>query len=243
MHPIFFQWRGIKVHSYPAMQYIGLNLGVLIGNIAARATGLDHFRVFVATILLLFPALAGARILHVVTNWKVYRENPAWIWDTRQGGAAQYGGILLAVPLSIPLLASLDIPFGAFWDVAGITIMVGMVFTRVGCLLNGCCAGKTSDSWIAMELPDKYGVWSRRYPTQLLEAMWAAVILATGVSIWSSLSFEGALFIFIAAGYAGGRLVMESMRDVGATRFTVHHAISLFIIAVSIIVLLTRGSN
>lgn len=245
MHPIMFRWRGLTIHSYPAMQYVGLTLGVLAGNFAARLIGIDEFRVFVATILLLFPALAGARLLYLVVHWKYFREHRDRIWNTREGGAAQYGGILLAVPLSIPLLSALAIPFGAFWDVAGITIMVGMFFTRIGCFLNGCCAGRPSESLLAIDLPNVKGEWKRRFPTQLFEAGWAAILLATGISLWRSLPFEGALFIYIASGYALGRLVMESLRDLkpGPRRFTVHHAISLLIIVLSLAALTARGPH
>lgn len=243
MRPVLFRLGKVDVHSYPAFQYIGLTLGVLAGNVLARVTGLDEFRVFVATILLLFPALAGARLLYLAIHWKYYRENSRPIWNTREGGAAQYGGILVAVPLSIPLLAILDIPFGAFWDVAGVTIMVGMVFTRIGCFLNGCCAGRESDSWLSLYLPNIRGEWKNRVPTQLLESGWAAMLLVTGLIFRKSLPFAGALFIYIAAGYALGRLVMESMRDLRAARFTVHHAISVLIIALSLAALTARGPH
>ncbi|HKY98119.1 MAG TPA: prolipoprotein diacylglyceryl transferase family protein [Gemmatimonadaceae bacterium] len=240
MRRIFFTWRGITVHSYPAMQYVGLTAGVIAGNFAARSIGLDAFRVYAATLVLLVPALAGARILHVVMKWDYYRAHRDQIWDTRRGGAAQYGGILLAVPASVPLLRFLDVPFGAFWDVAGITIMVGMAFTRIGCFMNGCCAGRECHSWLGVNLPDVTGVWKQRYPTQLYEAAWAVVLLLTGILVWRSLPFDGALFIYIAAGYALGRLVMESLRENGARKFTIHHAISLFIITVSAAVLVVR---
>lgn len=245
MHPVLFRWRGIAIHSYPAMQYVGLTLGVIAGNFAARFSGLDPFRVYVATILLLFPALAGARVLYIVSHWELFRVNRRDIWNTRQGGAAQYGGILAAVPLSVPLLMALRIPFGAFWDVAGITIMVGMMFTRVGCFLNGCCAGRHSHSWIAMNLPNVRGKWEKRFPTQLLESGWASVLLVTGILLWPSLPFHGALFLFIASGYALGRLVMESMRELGTAsrRFTIHHAISLLIIVSSLVALTARGPH
>lgn len=240
MRRIFFSWRGITVHSYPAMQYIGLTVGVIAGNFAARSIGLDAFRVYVATIILLFPALAGARVLHVAMQWTYYRNHLDEIWNTRRGGAAQYGGILVAVPLSIPLLRALDVPFGAFWDVAGITIMVGMAFTRIGCFMNGCCAGRECDSALGFYLPDYRGVWKRRFPTQLYEAAWAVVLLISGLFLWSSLPFPGSLFIYIAAGYALGRLIMESLRENGARKFTIHHAISVFIIAVSAAALAVR---
>jgi len=243
VRPVLFRIGNLEIHSYPALQYTGLTVGVIAGNFLASTLGLDAFRVYVATIILLFPALGGARILHVAINWKHYREQKKNIWNTRKGGAAQYGGILLGVPLSIPLLRALDVPFGAFWDAGGVTIMTGMIFTRIGCLLNGCCAGRESASLLALFLPNTRGVWKKRYPTQLFEAGWAALLLATGLAIRASLPFDGALFIYIAAGYALGRLVMESLRDNRATRFTVHHAISLLIIAVSLAALTARGPH
>ena len=140
MRPVLFRCGGFAFWAYPTFLYVGLNAGVLAGNAAARASGLDPFRVFVATFLLLVPVLFGARLLYVACNWSLYRPNLRRMFRRSDGGAAQYGGLLLGAPLSVPVLALLDLPFGAFWDVAAITILVGMIFTRVGCFLNGCCA-------------------------------------------------------------------------------------------------------
>ncbi len=41
MRPILFQWRGLTVWSYPAMLYIGLVAGVVAGNVAAHAAGIE----------------------------------------------------------------------------------------------------------------------------------------------------------------------------------------------------------
>jgi prolipoprotein diacylglyceryltransferase len=87
-----------------------------------------------------------------------------------------------------------------------------------------------------MMLPNHRGEWEKRIPTQLLEAAWALVILSTGLAIWNALPFRGALFIYIAAGYATGRLLLESLREmkIPGRRFTVQHAISLLIITLSL---------
>lgn len=243
MRRVLFYWRGRPIHSYPAMLYIGLVAGVVAGNYAANIAGLDAFRVYVATILLLIPSLAGARILHVASHWDAYRRDRGRIWNLKEGGMAQYGGILLAVPLSVPLLAALRLPFGQFWDIGSFTILVGMIFTRIGCLLNGCCAGRPSTMWGSIYLPNHLGVREKRIPTQLLEAGWAAVLLAVSIVIWPRLPFGGALFLFVVAGYATGRLALESARDLPAEsrRFTVHHAISLLIIVLSVAAITGRG--
>lgn len=242
MHPVMFRWRGITVHSYPAMQYLGLVFGILSGNIAAHSFGPDPFKVFVASFLLMFPMLGGARLLFVAMHWSEYRSRRSLIWKTTEGGAAQYGGILIGVPISLPLLSSLHLPFGGFWDVGAITIMTGMVFTRIGCFMNGCCTGRPSRSWLAMTLPNHRGQREKRIPTQLLEAAWALFLLTTGVAFHNSMPFPGALFIYIAGGYATGRLLLESLREVKipGRRFTIQHAISLFIITISLTALTIR---
>jgi phosphatidylglycerol:prolipoprotein diacylglycerol transferase len=187
-----FECHGIKVYSYPAFLYLGLVLGILAGNHAANVSGLDSARVFVATLLLRVPTLVGARLLFIATHWKIYRREPERIWRRSEGGAAMGGGVPFMVVLSVPLLAALELPFGAFWDVALVTILVGMIFTRIGCLLNGCCSGRPSEGPWAINLPDHRGVRCGRVPTQLLEAGWAVVLLFAATATWRLMPFPGA---------------------------------------------------
>lgn len=235
MRPILFQWRGYRVFSYPAMLYVGTVLGIVAGNRAAHASGLDAFRVWIATLILFAAALAGARLLFVAINWRQHGVGPRRIFDRNQGGAAQYGGLLVALPLSWPLLAALRVPYAAFWDVAVITILVAMTFTRIGCLLNGCCAGREVRRFGVM-LPNTRGECKRRVPTQILEGALALVLLVSGLMVWRALPAPGALFLLLAGGYALGRLVLETFREhaPGTSAFNIQHAISLGLAATSL---------
>ena len=47
MRRVLFELNGIKIYSYPAMLYLGLNLGVVAENFAAKAAHLDTLRVFI----------------------------------------------------------------------------------------------------------------------------------------------------------------------------------------------------
>lgn len=235
MLPILVRWRGLTIHSYPAFLYLGLVLGVAAGNYSAHRAGVDADAVFVATLLLLIPALAGARLLHVVSHWRVYEAEPRRIWNRAEGGAAMYGGLPLAVPLSIPLLAAVGLSFGAFWDVATFTLLVGMAFARVGCFLNGCCSGRPSAGRFALRLPNRAGMWERRLPTQLLECAWALLLLAGAVVLWPVAPFEGSLFLYALGGYGLGRLLLESTRDTRdrVAGISLHHGISVLLVAIA----------
>jgi phosphatidylglycerol---prolipoprotein diacylglyceryl transferase len=236
MHPVLFKWRGITVWSYPFMLYVGLCLGVLAENIAAHVAGINALRVYVATLILIVPALVGARLLYVAEEWPSYRENPRRIWDRSEGGYIMYGGLPLALLISVPLLRALHLSLPVFWDAATFTILVGMFFGRIGCLLNGCCAGRPSTTWMGFYLPNHNGVWEKRIPTQLLESAWAAVLLAFAAVVWRSLPFPGALFLLVALGYASGRLLMEFARERKqmAFRFSIAHVFSLVVTLLSV---------
>jgi len=213
MRRVLFRCFGRPIYSYAAMVYLGLVLGIYVQLFAARSIGVDTGSTLTATLILVATALLGARLLYVMPRWQAFRHQPSRILRFSEGGASMYGGILLAVPLSLPVLATLGIPFGVFWDLASLTILVGMVITRVGCFLNGCCAGRPSSAWWAVHLPNDKGVWRRRIPTQILEIAWSLVVLAGAAVLWPRLPFHGALFFYTIGAYGAGRFVLEAARE------------------------------
>ena len=222
------------------MLYTGLVAGVVAGNLSAHAMGIDAFRVFIATLILIIPALVGARLLYVAAHWQHYRKTPRRIWSRREGGSDMYGGLPLTLLLALPALRWLQLGFGAFWDVSIITILTGMIFARIGCLLNGCCAGRPSRASIGLYLPNHLEIWERRLPTQYLEAGWAGALLVCALAIRRSVPFPGALALMMAAGYSSGRLLLESLREPerGGSLFTHNHAISVVIVVFAVATLI-----
>jgi phosphatidylglycerol:prolipoprotein diacylglycerol transferase len=224
-------WRGIDVSSYAAMLYLGCAAGVLGGAAVAGSSGLERTRVALATIVLLIPALAGARLWFVLEHWSVYRREPRRVWRRSEGGSALYGGLLLSLVVSVPLLAFVEVPFWKFWDAATFTMLIGLIFTRVGCLMHGCCAGRTTAGRLGVWLPDRLGVWQRRIPTPLLEAGWAALVLAGAALARPDAPFGGAVFLGVLAAYGAGRLVLEPTRaSAGSSGSRANLAFSLLLV-------------
>ena len=223
------------------MLYVGLVAGVFVGNIAAHKTGTDALRVFIATLVLTPPAIAGARLLYVAAHWSEYRDDTRRIWNRQEGGMAMYGGLPIMLLLSWPVLAALDLSFGAFWDIAVLTIMTGLSFTKVGCLLNGCCAGKQSKSRVAITMTNARGKSEHRIPVQLFEALWAAVMLAGGTLLLGRLPFDGALFLIVAGVYAAGRMALESLREAhAAQRFEIGQTVSALTVVCTAAILIVQ---
>jgi phosphatidylglycerol:prolipoprotein diacylglycerol transferase len=195
------------------MLYLGIVLGLYVAMVAARSIGVGPATFLTAMLLLLVIALAGARLWYVVPRWRRYAGEPARVLDVAAGGASMYGGLLLTFPASIVLLPYLALSVGRFWDLASFTMLVGMVVTRVGCLLNGCCAGRPTSSWLGVELADARGARVRRVPMQPIEAVLGLGVLACAALVWRQPHVDGAVFCVAIGGYGAGRFVLEPWRD------------------------------
>jgi len=203
----------IRISSYLAMLYLGCVIGIMQGATIARANGLDAMRFVLATVLLMIPAFAGSRLWFVAQRFETFRANPRAIWRSSDGGAALYGGLVGGVVSSPLVLALTDLPFLQYWDAASITMLIAVVIARLGCLMNGCCVGRATSGPLGVWLPDHRGEWLRRFPTQLLESGWAAIVLTVVLNLRTSFAHPGTLFATVVAAYAAGRLVMEPTRE------------------------------
>jgi prolipoprotein diacylglyceryltransferase len=195
------------------MLYVGLVCGFYVMYAVAPSLGMERTPAAVAALFMFLPAVAGARIWFVLDHWEIYRQDPRRIWRYSEGGMALYGGLLLALVLSVPVLAAFGLGFAAFWDGATFTMLTGMIFTRVGCLLNGCCAGRPSRGWLGLRLPDHKGRRERRYPVQLLEMAAAAVLLAASVVLLCVGVPRGAIFLAALFSYAATRFAIDPLRE------------------------------
>jgi phosphatidylglycerol:prolipoprotein diacylglycerol transferase len=235
MRPVLFAWRRIRFYPYTVMLYVGIVLGVTAGTYAARSWGMNANRVYVALLILLLPALLGARLLFVATHWEGYRPNPGTIFRRADSGAALDGALGLTFPLSLPLLYAMGLSIGSFWDVATIAILIGVAIIKLGCLMNGCCAGRPSEAWWAVRSRNHQGVVCRRLPSQLLESGLAIILLIGVLTLHRELPFAGAGFLLALGGYGAGRWWLEATRESAGQRrpVIVNRGISLALLGIS----------
>ncbi|MBU0491249.1 MAG: prolipoprotein diacylglyceryl transferase [Chloroflexi bacterium] len=140
------------------------------------------------------------------------------------------GGSIAAALLARRLRLSV----GWVLDLAAPPWALANVLGRVGCLANGCCYGRPTDSWLAMFLPGENGVWAMRYPTQLMSLVANVLILVmllviewvgrrerslspkeTGTENEGTWPFSGFLFLLFLFLYGLKRFVMAYLRDSG----------------------------
>ena len=235
MRRVLFQVGGTQVWSYPVFLYIGLVCGFYVNYALAPRMGMPRASAAAATLILLAPAISGARLWFVFDHWAIYRRDPRRILRRAEGGMTIYGGLILALALSPPVLAGFRLSFANFWDASTFTMLVGMIFTRIGCLLNGCCAGRRSDGPLGLWLADHRGHWERRYPVALLEIGCAALLLAGSAALLLVHAPRGTIFVFGVLGYATVRIGLDRLRETSPrSRLSRSAAVRTFV-AVSVV--------
>ena len=103
--------------------------------------------------ILVVCGLAGARTFFVAEHWGWYRADPASALRIWEGGLMFYGSIVFGAAALVAWCLATRTPPLPLLDLFAVAVPVGQAFGRVGCLLNGCCYGRPSDSCLAVSYP------------------------------------------------------------------------------------------
>jgi phosphatidylglycerol:prolipoprotein diacylglycerol transferase len=79
-------------------------------------------------------------------------------------------GLVGAVIMAVISCRKYRVSLGRAFDLGILACPLGQAVARLGCLAAACCYGYPTDSWLGVYLPDQYGIWSVRYPTQLMHS-------------------------------------------------------------------------
>jgi len=232
MHPILFDVGGFTVYTYGVLLAAAYLLGLQFALIRARARGLDRQRVMDLGIWIIISALAGAKLLLLVVDFREYASNPGGLADLVRSGGVFYGGLIAAVAVALLYLRRHNLPLWTTTDVFAPSIALGHVVGRLGCLLAGCCFGKpTSVPWgITFHSPAAFQnagtpLDVSLHPTQLYEAGAEALILFLLLAFErKGRPFPGRTFWSYMLLYGISRFVIEFYR--GDPRGTVFDALS-----------------
>lgn len=134
------------------------------------------------------------------------------IWE---GGLVFYGGLLLAIGVSLWYMRWHRLPIWKVADLISPLIALGLFFGRIGCFSAGCCYGKeTSLPWgVVFKHPDSLAPLNiPLHPAQLYDA-------ANGLAIFFFLNwmekrktFDGQIFWLFLFLYAITRFFIETLR-------------------------------
>jgi prolipoprotein diacylglyceryl transferase len=197
MNPtIDLDWFEIPV--YTAIVGFGAAAGLLAAYLflRSRSRRASAPPVFLDAALLAFAVgWIGARAYHVATHWDYYVARPEEIAQPELGGLGIRGALVLGLAALVIYAAARRISFWYFADAAAIGLAIGQAIGWVGALIQGANYGVVSDSQIAMDLPDLYGLVQPRFPLQHAEIALFALLFLVFLFIAAQRPRAGTLFI------------------------------------------------
>ncbi len=246
MHPIAFDFGGFAIHWYGIFLALGMLAGVWT---AARRCVLDHLQPTVVTDLapwLVGGVIVGARTLYVITYWDAqFAGQPFWhIFNLRSGGLVFYGGLIGAVTATYAYLKIKRLPVWKVADAMAPSIALGHSIGRIGCLMFGCCFGRTCDLPWAIQFPEGHPTHPNYlHPTQIYESLLNFALYLGLAWLYRRKKFDGQVFGMYLVVYALVRSFVELFRgDYSANQyvggwFTPAHWVSLGILVGGMILL------
>jgi len=178
---------------------------------------------------LILGAIVGARTLYVVSYWREqFADKPlSEIFMVQHGGLVFYGGLVGSSLACILYTRLKKLPLWKMADILAPSIALGYVFGRIGCLMNGCCFGRTCDLPWAIRFPNQSEVWRQHYalgltgandrsapvhPTQIYESLLNLGLYVALAWLYRRKKFDGQVFSTYLVGYAVLRSFVEMFR-------------------------------
>jgi phosphatidylglycerol:prolipoprotein diacylglycerol transferase len=138
---VSFEAPSLPIYAYGVMLSLSLIAGWYISLPLAEKDGLPKETMANCYVVTALCALAGSRVLYVLTNPDEFR-SVGDLLALRNGGLVAYGGFIGGLLGSWAFLASRKIRLLAWADDAVPSLASGLLLTRIGCYLFGCDFGK-----------------------------------------------------------------------------------------------------
>ena len=131
----------IPIYSYGVMLGLSLVVGWYLTLTLADRDGLPKETMANCYVFTALAAIAGSRVLYVLTNLDEFH-SLADIFAFRRGGLVAYGGFIGGYLGSWAYLKANGLRLLPWADVAVPSLASGLLITRIGCYLFGCDFGK-----------------------------------------------------------------------------------------------------
>lgn len=226
-----FEIFGFFIAFYGMIIAFGMISGYLMAAWQAKRTG-QNPELYLDFALIAIPlSVIGARIYYVIFSWDDYKDDLTQIFNTRNGGLAIYGGVIVAVLVAWLFCKYRNIKFGLLADTGCVGLLVGQIIGRWGNFFNReAFGGYAGNSLFAMELPwdvacnhmSAEAMESLQpyvtngtilvHPTFLYESVWNIGVLIIILLYTKHKKFDGELILIYLAGYGIGRFWIEWLR-------------------------------
>jgi prolipoprotein diacylglyceryl transferase len=239
------------LHAYGLMIALGVLAAIELAARRWARRGGDPNDMWAIAVWAVPAGLVGARLYHVITDWKTYfPDRPLDALAIWQGGLGIPGGIICGVAVGVYVGRRKGIRLPVGLDTVAPALPLAQAIGRVGNWFNQEVFGRPTDLPWGLEIdpahrPARYAYAATFHPTFLYEALWNLALV--GVLVWldrKRILRPGDLFVVYVGGYGLGRLWVESLRSDDASLLLgvrVNIWMSLLAIVGAAVVLAVRG--
>jgi len=156
MHPELFRipFTDLTVKSYGVLMVCGFISAIFLIRRLSRDLGEHSEHITTAALYSLIAGVVGARIFYVVHYWPQFKNKPAIeMFAVWKGGLELLGGVILAILVIVGYMFVKKLPIRRYLDILGIGLLLALAFGRLGCMMNGCCYGRPTNSIISIRFP------------------------------------------------------------------------------------------
>ena len=238
MHPEAFKVFGFTIYWYGIFAAIGFLAAFWTGSRRAARENLPKEAIMNLAPWIIFGAIIGARLLYVMTFWKdEFAGKPLYhIVTIGRSGLVYYGGLIGASLGTIIYCWKNRLPLWKVADVMAPSVALGHAFGRIGCLMTGCCYGRSCSVPWAIHFPEGHPTHGLAvHPVQIYESALNFGFFALLMLCYRRKKFDGQIFAIYLIGYAILRAFTESFRgdyDVSPGAMTPGQSTGLIIFAI-----------
>ncbi len=149
----------IPVRGYGVMVLLGSITGLLMATHRARQMKLSPEVIYSLAFGMFLCGILGARLFFVIEYWETRFQYGDWrttLWEVvkfTEGGLVIYGAFIGATLAFLVFTLRHRLSPFAMADLIAPSLLAGLAFGRIGCLLNGCCYGGESTQPWAVTFP------------------------------------------------------------------------------------------
>jgi phosphatidylglycerol:prolipoprotein diacylglycerol transferase len=200
------------IPTFSIFYVIGILSHYLISFLLAGRLGLRHRVWITVSVCYNFGMIVGAKALYDIQHTQLDLGALLSISHYVQGGL--WGGLLVYLCLSVPLVLVLSKHRQAALDLIALAIPIPWIFAKLGCLFNGCCYGRECSLPWAITFPEgavaaPAGI--PLHPVEIYEILVVLCIIGVFIALkrrWGS----GTMLLWFLILYGFGRAAVEIWR-------------------------------
>lgn len=134
----------LTIHVWGLMVAIGIIVGLFVAKYLAKKEKIHFDHILNITLIAIIFGFIGSRLLYVFLEYQDFKD-PLDIFRLWDGGLAMYGGLVLAIIISLIYAKKAKLPVLKTADIITPALVIAFAISRIGCFLINDHLGKITD--------------------------------------------------------------------------------------------------